>query len=337
MPLALNIVAFALLASCIWIAGTRLSHLAGAIGDHLGLGQAIMGLVFLGGITELPELVTTGTAAWKGNAPLALNNMLGGIPMQTAILVIADMVAIRVVLTSMPRKWTPVLEGVLLAVLLGAMLILVNVGEVTLLNGLGLGAVVLAGTYLLFVYGLHRYEKANHELSADANDLSTSDLHDGTKGIRQLLLHSAGAALVILVCGMLLVEVCETIAVQSSLGNSFVGVTLLATTTSLPELSTTIAAVRMGAFTMAISNIFGSNLLMVFILLPADLLYREGALLAQADDTSKMALVSGIVVTLVYVLGLLRREKPRVFGIGLDSAAVMILYLGSLYAFYVLR
>lgn len=337
LSLSLNILAFAVLATAIWNAGARLSHLAGAIGDHMGVGQVIMGLVFLGGITELPELVTTGTAAWKGNAALALNNMLGGIPMQTAILVVADMVALRVVLTSTPRKSTPIIEAALLSFLLVAMFAIVSVGEVPLVKGLGLGVTVLAGLYVLFIYGLNRFERQSAGQPVDNASATISGQPGPHDSLRILILQSCAAAAIILVCGVLLVEVCETIAAKSGLGNSFIGVTLLATTTSLPELSTTIAAVRMGAYTMAISNIFGSNLLMVFILLPADLLYRQGELLSQADETSRMALLSGIVVTFIYMAGLMVRRKPRVFGIGVDSAAVLCVYLFSLYVFYTIR
>ena len=66
-----------------------------------------MGLIFLAAITELPELVTTSAAALGGNAALALNNMFGGITMQTAILVVADAAALHVTLTSVPRKSHP--------------------------------------------------------------------------------------------------------------------------------------------------------------------------------------------------------------------------------------
>ncbi len=342
LPLSVNVLAFAALAAAIWIAGTRLSHLADAIGELTGISNAIMGLLFLAGITELPELVTTATAALKGNAVLALNNMLGGIPMQTAILVVADLAAVGVILTSSPRKLTPILEGALLALLLLAVFAVISVGDIGLVEGLGLGVTVLAGLYLLFIYALNRYDRDHARQPVDvvmptAGEPQANPNVMRGRSLRDLTLQSCGAAAVILGCGILLVEVCETIAAQSALGDSFVGVTLLATTTSLPELSTTIAAVRMGAYTMAIANIFGSNMLMVFILLPADLLYRQGEILSQADPISRLALLSGIVMTMIYVVGLMVRNKPRVLGIGIDSVAVTAVYLGSLYVFYVMR
>ncbi|MEL0018760.1 MAG: hypothetical protein VW709_02725, partial [Rickettsiales bacterium] len=144
LPLAANAVLFAALAAAIWVAGTRLSLLADAIGDKTGVGQAIMGLIFLAAITELPELVTTAAAALKGNAALALNNMFGGIAMQTAILAVADASVLHVTLTSFPRKSTPVLEAALLILLLAAILAVSAVGDVALVGWVGAGVVLFA-------------------------------------------------------------------------------------------------------------------------------------------------------------------------------------------------
>lgn len=127
------------------------------------------------------------------------------------------------------------------------------------------------------------------------------------------------------------------IATQTGLGSSFVGASILAASTSLPELSTSITAVRIGAYTMAISNIFGSNLIMLALLLPADLLYREGPILEQAGQFEMLSLVFGILVTIIYVTGLLVRQKPKVFGVGIDSACVLTVYVGSLFVLYFMR
>lgn len=93
---------------------------------------------------------------------------------------------------------------------------------------------------------------------------------------RALFLRFGAASLAILGCGVALVFTAEAIGAQTGLGNSFIGATLLAGSTSLPELSTTIMAVRLHSYTMAISNIFGSNLIMVLLILPADMLYLPG-------------------------------------------------------------
>jgi cation:H+ antiporter len=63
----------------------------------------------------------------------------------------------------------------------------------------------------------------------------------------------------ILICGWVVTKASEAVADQTGLGTTFIGATLLAITTSLPELSTTVQAIRLGAYAMAVSSIFGSN------------------------------------------------------------------------------
>lgn len=343
LPLSANLAIFSVLAVAIWLAGTRLSYLAAAIGDSTGISRAMMGLLFLAGITELPELVTTVTASVKGDAALALNNMFGGIAMQTAILAVADAFVVHAVLTAFPRKPTPILEGMLLILLLTAILGIISVGEIALIDGIGLGTVLLAGTYVFSVHFLRRYDKYHAWKPVELPEPETGKPQLRQKNsfdalpLRILVLNAIAAAVVILVCGVMLVETAQTVADQSALGSSFIGVTLLAASTSLPELSTTIAAVRLGAYTMGISIIFGSNLIMVLVLFPADLFYRQGAILHQADDMAQLALLSGIFVTAIYVIGLLIKKKPRILGMGVDSVLVLAVYLASLYAFYSVR
>ncbi|MGI9465036.1 MAG: sodium:calcium antiporter, partial [Aestuariivirgaceae bacterium] len=152
--------------------------------------------------------------------------------------------------------------------------------------------------------------------------------------ISQLVSRSCLAATMILICGVLLVNAADAIAAQTGLGTSFIGVTVLAAATSLPELSTTITAARLGAYTMAISNIFGSNLIMLVLLFPADILYQAGPILEQAGRPEILALISGVLVTAIYVAGLLVRRKPQILGMGLDSACVLLVYSISLVVFY---
>ncbi len=342
-PLAVNLMLFVICAICVWLAGGALARYADIIADRRRLGRAFMGLVFLAAATELPEIATTFTAAIQDNAALVLGNMFGGITMQTTILAIADIYVVRGVLTQYPRKPTHALEAALLIILLSTLLGFCISGDIVIGFNIGLGTSVLAIAYALCVMLLRSYDEegdwvpvdlpGKFEAAADRNagrpvvDLPTTTL----------MARTVGAAVVILVCGVLLVHSAEAIARQTGLGSSFIGATILAASTSLPELSTTIAAARLGAYTMAISNIFGSNLIMLFLLLPADALYRDGPILAQAGKTEMLNLVFGILVTAIIVVGLLVRRKPAVLGMGLDSACVLAVYVSSLFILYFAR
>lgn len=337
-PLILNLVLFTAAAAAIWRAGTQLSICADAISERRKIGKAVMGFVFLAAATELPEMVTTFSAAIAGNAVLVLGNMFGGITMQTAILAVADAVAVGAALTYYPRKPTPALEAALIVLLLTCLLGVSSFGEVVVVWNVGAGSLGLAIAYGLSLYLLRSYDDNTDWIPVDLpEELGTPEEPSSARsgdGVSLLVRKFAIASLVILVCGIMIVQLTETISVQSGFDQSFLGVTLLAGCTSLPELSTTIAAVRLGAYTMAISNIFGSNLIMLALLLPADILYREGAILDAVDATASFALIAGILVTTIYLIGLLIRRKRRVFGIGIDSAVVACLYVGSLFVFY---
>ncbi|MCH9813536.1 MAG: hypothetical protein K0U47_06280 [Epsilonproteobacteria bacterium] len=126
-------------------------------------------------------------------------------------------------------------------------------------------------------------------------------------------------------------------ALQNGLGTHFIGATLLATATSLPELSTSIATIRLRAYTMAISDIIGSNSIMLMLLLPLDILYREGLLINQASTTAHFILSVSIILTAIYLIGLLMRSNRVFLRLGINSWIVLILYLISIAILYQLR
>ncbi len=342
-PPALNALLFAAAAGGVWSAGTRLASYADEISDRKKLGQALMGLVFLAGATELPEVVTTVTAAIAGEARLLLNNMFGGVTMQTAVLSVADAFAGTAAITFYPRKPTPILEAALLIVLLTMLNVIVLFGDRPLVFHVGAGSCAVAAAYLVAITLLRRYDEKDVWLPIEVpEEPGDRPVHPWRVRLERLPMAAlvarfAGASALILVCGVVLVHAAEALAQQTGLGTSFVGATLLAATTSLPEVSTTIMAVRLRAYTMAISNIFGSNLIMIILILPADLLYRPGPVLARADASAVFAITSGVLVTAIYVIGLLIRSTRTIRGVGVDSILVMAVYLATVAGLYMLR
>lgn len=338
--LPVSLLVFAFCAGVVWFSGARLAYLADALADRYGLTKSLVGLLLLSLATSLPEVATTLSAAVSQAQNLVLNNLFGGIALQTAILGLADFWA-RGAITNYPRKANHALEATLLVMLLAITLIVTTLGETIVVFQIGAGSAFIALIYVGSIWLLRRYdgssdwipvdvpEPEDHSLLADVDKTGTSN--------ERLIIETVAACLAILIFGLLLVAFAERIAVQSGLGTSFVGVTLLAAATSLPELTTSITAARMGAYTMAISNIFGSNLIMLVLVFPADILYRGGPILQGTSQTVSLALSFGIVVTAIYLVGLIVRRKPRIGAVGLDSVLVMVTFLGSLAAYYYVR
>lgn len=332
---------FAISAVFVWMAGTRLAIYGDELSERLNLSREFIGLIFLATVTELPEIVTTVTAALSGNASLVLGNLFGGITMNTAILAVIDFFVVRHALTSWPRKPNHALLAVLLIVLLAILLAVTFIGDVAVILNIGLAAICLSACYPFVIGLLRRFDEKDTWAPIDFPEDSErevgvllTDNHLEKTSTRSLILYSVITSLVILVAGVTLAIAADLIAEKGSFGSSFIGITLLAAATSLPELSTTLAAARMGAYTMAISNIFGSNLIMLALILPSDIAYRDGLILSQADPVAQFSIAIGIVVTAIYVVGILIRRTPTWLGAGLDSWLVIIAYLGMLISLY---
>jgi cation:H+ antiporter len=337
---ATNFVLFLLAALGVWLAGSRLPLYADAIADRKRIGKAFIGLVLLAGATSLPEIVATLSASLAGKPKLVLGVLFGGIAMQTAVLALADAFLSPHPLTCYPRKLSSALEATLLALLLALLLAIATVGDIIVFLDIGMGTIALGLAYAGVLAILNRYEGTDTWRPTEVLEIEEEPIAGllpktlDKVSFEGLVLRFTGGSLMILICGLTLTGTSSALAEQTGLGGSFLGATLLAWSTSLPEVTTTFAAVRLGAYTMAISNIFGSNLLMVALVLPADLAFFGGPVLDAIDRTTTFALVSGLTVTSVYLAGMLIRSTRTVAGMGYDSAFVLFGYLLTLVVLY---
>lgn len=149
-----------------------------------------------------------------------------------------------------------------------------------------------------------------------------------TGSLRGLAWRTAAAAAVILAAGACLVFLADELTARWSLEASFVGASAVAISTSLPELSTTLTAARMGRPTLAFSNILGTNLLEVTLLGGVDAITPGPPILDEAGSASVALVLLGILLTMLYVAGALWRRQPTLGRLSLDSWAVAACYLG---------
>ena len=133
------------------------------------------------------------------------------------------------------------------------------------------------------------------------------------------------AAVLTLGAGYFLEQSGEALAGHIGLTGVLFGSTVLAAATSLPELSTGITSVRLGDTQLAMSDIFGGNAFLPVLFLVATLISGR-PVLPQAHDTDIYLTGLGILLTAVYVFGLLFRPRRAVARMGPDSLVVLILY-----------
>lgn len=337
-PLWLNSIVFLACAAMIWLAGTHLTRDTVALAERTGWGKAFLGAVLLGGITSLPELATTVSASALGNAPLAVNNLVGGVPMQVAVLVLADAAVPGRPLSSLVRGSVPLLEGIVLLLVL-----VVAGGGILLGDGSVLGLGVATTAILVVSLGgfqlVHRQEAndAWRPVEAPRPEPPAEPRGEGGGTLARLVTRTAAAGAVILVAGYILARTADALAEQTGLGSSFVGAVLVALSTSLPEVSTTLSAVALGQYTTAVSNILGTNILDLAALFVADLVYPGGPVLAEMGGFTLATVLLGMALTAVYLAGLLLRSRRVLGRLGLDSVLVAPLYVGGVYVLYTLR
>jgi cation:H+ antiporter len=144
---------------------------------------------------------------------------------------------------------------------------------------------------------------------------------------------AAAAAMVVIT--PIMVRRSNEIATLTGLGTSFIGTTLVAAVTSLPELVTTLAAARIGADDMAIGNLFGSNLFNMFAIGLTDVFYTQGRFLEAIDPSFLLIGILGLLMTGMGLIGNLAKLEKRIWFIELDALALMLMYFGGLYLLYV--
>jgi cation:H+ antiporter len=353
LPLWLNVVAFALTSLAIAWAGTRLERYADQISEQTGLGQAFTGMMLLAVATSLPELATSLTAVLVlDNPTLAVHNLLGSAAMQTALIAAADMAKRDPgALTFFSPQFGLLLQGLGLLLLLQCMIAGVASGGVPVFFDVSLWSVLLLVAYLGMTYLVYRYrgqprwtpsreddvpDEVRRQLQrADGQlDVPTQTDSEPRRAIKTVWTLFGAMSALVLVAGWLAAEAADVLAEQTGLGSAFLGATLLALATSMPEVTTTFAAVRHRRYTVAISNIFGSNAFCVVLLLPADILYRNGAILVHAESSVIFIGAVTAVMTCIYLWGLIERENRTFLGIGWDSVAVLVIYGAAMAVLY---
>jgi cation:H+ antiporter len=334
--LTLNIGVFLIATFTIAIIGTKMTKTADRLADKTGLGEAVVGALFLGGSTSLPGIVTSVSAAWTGHPQLAIANAIGGIGVQTAFLAVADIVYPRANLEHAAASAANLLQGTLLVSLLAIPLLAMASPEVSLF-AVHPASIALIATY---IFGLRLVKKAKTtpmwkpQQTSDTlvDEPEESDIKTSLTGIwlRFLLL-----AITIGVAGYVVSRSGVAIAQQTGLTETVVGALFTAVSTSLPELVTSIAAVRQDALTLAVGGIIGGNSFDVLFVAFSDIAYRGGSIYHALTDSHLFSVSLTILMTGILVMGLLRREKHGVGNIGFESFLVLLLYVGGVLMLFV--
>lgn len=326
----------------VWFTASKLTKYLDLISDRTGMGKAFAGILLLGIATSLPEIATTGTAAVSGSSDLAVSNLMGGVSIQIALLAFIDFFAIKGrALTSRSPKAVLIMQGVILILTISMAIAAISAKEIFTFLNVGLWSLIIFITYVMGIFAVHRYGKdpkwspRAEEKIENEDDTYKKVLKGKFKDVstKNLVLRFGVMAAGVLTAGYFVTTSAEHIVKLTGISSSFIGATLLALATSLPEISTTWSAAKLGAYSMAIGNILGTNTLEVALLFPADLLYREGPIISKAGNSAVFLAGIGAILTCIYVWGMLERRDKTFLRMGIDSFLIILIYAGGMVVF----
>lgn len=329
--LTIGIGTFIVAAFVIAVVGTKMTRIADRLADRTGWGEAVVGAVLLGGSTSLPGIVTSVTSAAGGHAELAISNALGGIAAQTAFLGLADIVYPKANLEHAAASAANLSQGTLLITLLALPLMAIATPQVTLWQIHPVSFIIPVA----YIFGLRLISNARETPMWSPTKTRETHLDEGEvdekdkSSLTSLWVRFGFYALTIGVAGYVVARSGVAIAEQTGISESVVGGLFTAISTSLPELVTSIAAVRQGALTLAVGDIIGGNSFDVLFIAFADMAYRQGSIYHALTQSQSFIIALTILMTGILLLGLLRREKHGIGNIGFESFSILLLYIGG--------
>ena len=330
-----------------WAAGIALSKSTDALDSRLGLGDELGGLILLSIAGSLPELAITVSAAAQGNLQLAAGNLIGGIAIQTMVLLLCDIaVGPERPLTYLVGRLTPVLEGLLVIILVAVVESGALLKPSTAIAGVvSPASIAIVIIWVVGIYAIQRAAKdprwsvvmPGSRPGRRRRERAQPDQphpYSGSSTTRVAAIFGL-ACLVTLGAGVALEVSGNDLANRAGVNGVIFGATVLAGATALPEISSGLAAVRLGDHALAIGDIFGGNAFQVCLFLVADLVAGK-PVLPSAGNLNAWLGALGVSLTAIYGFGVICRPMHCHFRLGPDSILALVVFgLGIAGLFFV--
>jgi cation:H+ antiporter len=331
----LLIIVFLLSTIVIWISGIKLTKAIDAITTHFDLGEAFGGMVFLSIVTNLPEIAITAVAAYHREYDIAISNILGGIAIQTVVLALIDVFGVgrAAPLTEKGHSKILIVEGIAVIFILSIVVIAsLFPSSIIYARSTPFEWIILT-IWLGTIFLTTRFMTKKKTVSTDQKN----NIHI-LRYPKSKFKGSIGAAILVLTIGAIItlfagwaLEVTgEQLAIRWGMSGVLFGGTILALCTALPEISTGIASAKIRDYNMAVSDIFGGNAFLPVLFLMASLIGGD-AILPNLKPSDIYLTILGIILTGIYMMGMVIHSKKQILRMGIDSLVVVIVYLLGLW------
>lgn len=331
----LLVLVFAAASAATWWAGISLSKTTDVLDSRFGLGDELGGLLLLAIAGTLPEIAITVSAAASGNLGLAAGNLIGGVAVQTMVLLLCDFaVGPKSALTYLVGRLTPVLEGLLVMIVVSGVLMgsllkpSVAIGGVV--SPASLAIVVVWTIGLVAIDRLRKSPSWTVEMPGSRPGRRLQEKKTGAQPYegRSSMWVAAlfgGMCVVTLVAGVVLEVSGNQLADRAGINGVIFGATILSTASALPEISSGIAAIRLGDHALAIGDVFGGNAFQCCLFLVADIVAMK-PVLPYAGDSNAWLGSLGVALTAVYGFGVIARPTHVRLRLGPDSWLALAIF-----------
>jgi cation:H+ antiporter len=318
---------FSICAIVILFAGSQLSRHGDVIAEKTGLGRSWIGLVLLATVTSLPELITGVSAVTLNDLPnMAVSGTLGSCMFNVLVIAGLDLLSKNRPVSHMVHEGHILSAGfgiVLVGLAVVDMLFGKYLPVLTLLNSIDPISLVFIVVYLIAIRIIFNFERQRVEDFAG----EIADLTHTEKSLARSVTIFVLNSILIVGSACYLPALGEEIAKTTGWGESFIGSSFIAITTSLPEITVSVAAARMGAFDMAVANLLGSNLFNIVILAATDMCYLKGPLLRSVSEINTLPALTVLIAMGIVVIGLTYRSGKKFWLLAGDAIAIAFVYI----------
>ena len=262
------------------------------------LSGAFLGGVLLSAVTSLPELFTSISAvSLLGKPSLCIGNILGSNLFNITVLSLAALCCIKHFSKARISKGNILVTVFVLLIYIALLLNMFNIlnFEIATVN------IVSIAVILLYAFGVRYLASDNSGSSKEDEEVKLST--------KQIVVRFTLSSVAIVILSILMTYITDDLATKYNIGAGLAGAIFLGVATSLPEVSSTIALIRMRNFNIAVGNIVGSNLFNFLILCVADILCFGQSVYDYSDAKVVGLLEFGLFATIAALPMLYSRKK----------------------------
>ena len=279
----MELVLFLFLAGLTIYLSFKLSYYADILNKTSNISGVFIGGILLAGITSLPEFVTCLSSIFLNNPYLAIGDILGSNFFNIAMMCLFDILFIKTMFYNYTKNKYYIIYLLLIINYFIMYLFMGGIFNLELFN-IGIPSFIIIISYIIYL-------KKAQEKDSKKEIIKTKE---------HVLLKFLIVGILMIIVSIFLTLIVNLIADKNpNVASSFIGAILLGITTSMPEVITFIALIKMKSFDLALSDIIGSNLFNLLILAIGDIFLKNKEIYYFVDKESMFLLVFGFILTIL--------------------------------------